>query len=319
MAHFIDSVPELTHLVYGRAREGEGTVMPSNAEVWRAPSSLSAFAGGIRSAIREADPDVVHFHSSIAGAFRPLAPQSVRVVYSPHCYAFERRDISAPTRFAYKSAERLLSPLTDYVVAVSPHEANLAKQVGVRNVVAVSNFAPTTEFQVQHSATPRSIVTVGRISAQKDPALFAEVAKRDQTDSRFVWVGDGDIDLRGVLVDAGVEVTGWLNKASIQAVLQQSSLYLHTAAWEASPMSLAEALGWGVPVVTRDNLSLQSLGYEGIGRSADEIATAIRTYFSDENYRQAVLDAAARTAAQLSLTPTDRNLREAYGVMGENV
>ena len=319
IAHFIESSQDFNHIVYGRARDGEDTVTSGTSENWPAPTTLPAFAHGIRRAIRAADADVVHFHSSIAGALRPVAPKAVRVVYSPHCYAFERKDIRGPQRSAYRTTERLLSTITDCVVAVSPHEAELARKLGARNVVTVSNLAPRGTFRPRHSPSSRSVATVGRISAQKDPLLFAEIAANDQTGLHFIWIGDGDPGLRAALVESGVEVTGWRDQESIRATLQGCGLYLHTAAWEASPMSLTEALEWGIPVLCRDNQSLRSLGYECVGNSAYEIGVAVSSYFTDVPYREHVLAAASTTTERLLGTPTETSLQQAYGSIGVQV
>ena len=89
------------------------------------------------------------------------------------------------------------------------------------------------------------------IRAQKDPENFAEIAKeiikKDSTIS-FTWIGDGDDELKN-LIDAGVEVTGWIDANYVKDKLLNSSIYLSTAKWEGMPISILEALACGLPTI----------------------------------------------------------------------
>ena len=85
-------------------------------------------------AIEELRPDIVHFHSSLAGGVGRLRlglRDKPVLVYSPHCFAFEM-DICRIKRWAYCCAEFLLARRTAAFVCVSPHEAELARKTAVR-------------------------------------------------------------------------------------------------------------------------------------------------------------------------------------------
>ena len=85
-------------------------------------------------------PDIVHAHSSKAGAVARLArllhPRTP-VIYTPHGYAFAGYFSRPAERLAYRGIERALAPLASRVVCVCEAEARLARSVGPKGRVRV--------------------------------------------------------------------------------------------------------------------------------------------------------------------------------------
>jgi glycosyltransferase involved in cell wall biosynthesis len=85
-------------------------------------------------------PDVIHAHSSKAGAVarlgRVLRPR-VPVVYTPHGYAFAGFFSSRLERLRYREIERALAPLSTRVVCVCQAEGRLAATLGSKQRVRV--------------------------------------------------------------------------------------------------------------------------------------------------------------------------------------
>lgn len=311
LTHFIQSAPFARHVVLGRARSGESTETPE-ADVLLYEGGSVGFAREMRALTRRIRPDVVHLHSSKAGLLRPIVPRGSRRAYSPHCYAFERRDVSRVARLSFRVAERVLAHVTDVVIAVSPHEARLASSLRASaEVVAVSNLAPIDSFVLRGERSKR-VVTVGRIAPQKAPHRYAQVAMSAPDDIEFVWIGDGPRHLREQLVDAGVRVTGWLSPDGVRDELASASLYLHTAAWEASPMSLAQALAAGVPVMCAWLETLESLGYFCVGSDPVSLVQGVRDFFTEPEYAAEVRLGAEDAVEVLLRNDTGQGLKKAY-------
>ncbi|MCX5988370.1 MAG: glycosyltransferase, partial [Chloroflexi bacterium] len=151
--------------------------------------------------------DVVHAHSSIGGAVTRIAAQIVprsmrpKVVYTPHGFAFLAG--SAFRRSVFRLIERLLGLATDRMIAVSPTEADVAVEHGVvprDRVVAIPNgIDPSVMPRPEHRDDVRAregwgdapvVMTVARMTPQKDPGTWLRVAARIAaacTDVRFVW------------------------------------------------------------------------------------------------------------------------------------
>jgi glycosyltransferase involved in cell wall biosynthesis len=96
--------------------------------------------------VRRTRPDVVHAHSSKAGAVarlaRPLHP-GIPVLYTPHGYSFAGYFESELERRTYRLVEQALSPLGSRIVCVCDAEARLARQV-----------APAARIRVVHNGVP---------------------------------------------------------------------------------------------------------------------------------------------------------------------
>lgn len=313
LAHFIDSSPFARHIVFGRARDGESTEHPA-ADVMLYEGGSLGFAREMRRLTRQVRPDVVHLHSSKAGLLRLLVPRGVRRAYSPHCYAFERLDVAQPVRRGFRAAEKALARFTDVVVAVSPHEAELASSLrATTEVVAVSNLGQISSF-VPNGVDVERVVTIGRIAPQKAPKRFAHVAQVAGDDIEFVWIGDGDPLLRHDLEKSNVRVTGWLSPDDVREELRSAGLYLHTADWEASPMSLAQALAAGVPLICSRLDTLESLGYFCVDHSPENLAGRVIDYFGDPDYAATVRRGAEHAVEVLLANDTAAGLRRAYAV-----
>ncbi len=125
--------------------------------------------------VREVRPDVVHAHSSKAGAIARLARLAhprVPTLYTPHGYAFAGHFTRESERFAYRGIERALAPLASRVVCVCEAEARLARSVGPPSRVRVihNGLAPERETDVKAGLAP------GRANAV-DPRI-AELSLR---------------------------------------------------------------------------------------------------------------------------------------------
>lgn len=205
------------------------------------------------------NPDIVHLHSSFAGFLGRvstiLALRRTAFFYSPHCISFMRRDVSPAKRLAFVGLERLAALRRCVYVACSESERNVVRRWLRQPVRLVENAVEESASKGTAEDTERQseelcIVTVGGIRQQKNPAQFAEIASRlNRSDIKFVWIGDGDDDLKRELRDAGVVVTGWLARRNVMAWLHRADVYLSTSSWEGMPVSLVEAMMAGRAVV----------------------------------------------------------------------
>lgn len=213
----------------------------------------------IRSVVRRHDIDVVHAHSSFSGVYArtALSKRRVRLVYTPHCYAFERQDISRISRMFFHLAETMLAWNTTVVAACSPGEVLVASSMrGLRgNSILVPNVASVAAAPSHAPAAAlQRVGMVGRVSKQKGVDHFIDAMRAIRTvipDARGVWIGGGDEKMTRRLIECGIEVTGWVSAAAVAAALDGLDLYVHSAAWEGFPISLLDAHQRGLPIVVR--------------------------------------------------------------------
>jgi len=203
--------------------------------------------------LKELKPDVIHLHSSKAGVLGRVANfflgRRNRFFYTPHGYAFLRRDISGFSRALYKAIEKYMQVfLGGTTIACGDTEYEIAKKNGkallVRNGIGVSEIR---RFASPNSNERLTIGIVARITAARAPKLFNEIAEKfPQYD--FVWIGDGEF--RHELSAKNINVTGWtLDPKKIMARLNTLDVYLQTSLWEGLPLAMLEAMALQKPVV----------------------------------------------------------------------
>lgn len=219
--------------------------------------------------IRRERFSIVHTHTTKAGFLGRAAARlcgTPVVVHTFHAFSFH--DFMRPaTRRAYIALERLLRPLTDEFVAVSPLvareavEHRLAPPAGVSVIPsAVEAFedsaAPARPFRAELgvSASAPLIGTVGRLVFQKAPLDFVRMAARvasQRPDARFVMVGDGPLsdDAKLEAARLGVDVTFTGFRPDAAALAAEFTVFVMPSLYEGLGRALTEALVSGRPVV----------------------------------------------------------------------
>lgn len=205
VSSFVESSPGYEHHLLYSLREGitvDGPIFELFASVRPMPRGHVRRVLATRDAIRRIRPAVVHAHSSFGGVYSRAAFSSRRVpiVYSPHCFSFERRDISGATRRAYRAIERILAPNTTVFACCSDRERALALRLSARPARLVVNVARTgfdaaaRPPRVPVGDAPLMIAMTGRLAPQKGVGTFArlagELAARG-VEARVVWIGAG--------------------------------------------------------------------------------------------------------------------------------
>lgn len=228
---------------------------------WDTGSPLRAVAS-LRRVLAQVRPDVVHAHSSFPGVYaRVVRTGGARLVYTPHCFAFERRDIGRATRVAYRGVERVLRDRAALLAAAGPGEAVAAERLGyARERVGVIPNVPSVHRRPPAATapdrSPRTLTVgmLGRWAPQKDPAAFIAVV-RHLNDAlpgvkvRAKWIGGGE---GAIDAPADIEVTGWRTPEGVAAELAELDVYLHTAAWEAAvAIAVLDAVECGLPILAR--------------------------------------------------------------------
>jgi len=258
---YVASTPEFEHhLLY--AERADSPIPPESLKPFLSIRLMdSGHAGGLRSTVRlmrSGAWDIVHAHSSFGGVYARLAlgGSQKRLVYTPHCYAFERRDVGLAARLLFALAERALRWRTDVFAACAPREAALSSGWPSRPVVYVPNIASSDEVSWKNEQSERSPLFVfgaGRDAPQKDPDYFLACVRALRESGlavRAAWLG-GSEALRARFAPENISVTGWLSRAEVMRLMADGGIYIHTAAWEGFPVAILEAAKIGVPTLAR--------------------------------------------------------------------
>jgi glycosyltransferase involved in cell wall biosynthesis len=279
-------------------------VTPSNA--WAA-AKLRRLVGRLR-------PDVVHLHSSIAGAVGRVALIGRRVpaVYTPNGVS--------PSRLA-RTVERGLGRRADAIVAVSASESRLINDLGwsaparvhvIPNGIEGSPPAPEgPSLRARLGLGPDDLLigAVGRLTAQKAPevvlAAWGQVLAA-RPDVTAVWIGDGvlrsEAEALSARVGAGrLHLLGHVPGAG--ALVGELDLLCLGSRFEGLPYAPLEAMRAGVAVIgtdvvgTRDVLDHDRTGLLVPPDDPEALAAAVLALL-DDPARRARLAAAGRAAQQ---------------------
>lgn len=255
----------------------------------------------LRRTLQDIRPDIIHLHSSKAGAVGRVAALflGARMVYQPNAFAFLRKDVSHAKRMFFGVIETALSLLPGRIVASSASERSAARPyIFLRRIDLVNNSiavpANVLEAHVRRPARQRlKVGTCARVSPQKDPMFFAEVMRQIKGEMEFVWIGGGGAYREGqqALNAAGVRVTGVVGREDALKGIADLDIYIQTSAWEGLPLAVLEAMALGIPTVVRNVVGnrdlIQPLAPENVVNTPEEMVTRLRALGADADSRAA--------------------------------
>jgi glycosyltransferase involved in cell wall biosynthesis len=283
--------------------------------------ALAAFAR----VLRRVRPQVVHLHSSKAGALGRLARWAAPrtpVVYSPHGYAFNGHFERERDRQLYRGVETLLSPLATRVLCVCEAERRLAASVG-----------PTSRTRIVHNgvaaAAPGALHPAIVGAKERGPVVVAVTPLRsgkgvetliDAWPAVLAWhpratlaiAGDGSEERQlrerasAAGLDDAVRFLGFADEPL--SVIAGGDVAVHPSWAESFPYGVLEAMTTGVALVATDvggTAEAVEDGRSGLlvpPRDAAALADAISGLLADRDRARSLGEAAqARVRERFTL------------------
>lgn len=232
----------------------------------------------IREIIKKENPDIVHLHSSKAGFLGRLccSDRKREIFYNPHGYSFLMKDESKIKRFIYKGIELVASKKCGYIIGCSKGEYEEALKLSkkaflINNGINIKKLPKLKEKEVDIKNL--KICTLGRISIQKDPKRFNEIAKKFSK-IQFTWIGDGE--LINELNAPNIKITGWLEKEKALEIMNENDVFLLTSLWEGLPIALLEAMHYKKLCIVSDCIGNKDV----INKENGFLCSNIQDYFN---------------------------------------
>ncbi len=301
------------------ALEAEETITSLPLSMHRAvgPKDIGSLRD-LRNLLSQQAPfDVLHAHSSKAGALIRLLPRSVPGVriYTPHAFRTMDPGLDQPQRMIYGTIERGLAPRASRIITVSQAEYDHATGLGIDparlrvvvNGVALPKDATRAAARQAMGLDDHHVAVgfIGRLEGQKDPERFVQAvskAAEEMPQLKGIVIGDGPLraEAEALARPGAVTFMGWQNGPQLMMGLD---LFCMTSRYEAMPYTLLEAVHAGVPIVTTDVGGAGESVVENetghilpVDSSSEVIAKALFDLARDDT-RRAAFGAAARNLA----------------------
>ena len=288
---------------------------------------------GLTKNLKELNPDIIHTHSSKGGFLARLAGfflrKNDRLLYTSHAIHYPL--IQEPVkRKLYKYFEHIGYWLGGTIVACGKEEYEIIRKditndtgkrlIRISNGIDTSQLAPK-DYSISNEKV--KIGVVGRISLQKAPWVFADIAaklNKQRDDIEFIWIGGGEEEDVTMLDKAGVQVTGMLDRKEALELIPSLDIYFQTSAYEGLSLALLEAQASGIPaVVTKipGNDEVVQHGETGYVGENEEILTEFLVSLIDSKSDRQKLGQYAKkhTEENFSLTAMADQYKEEYKEM----
>lgn len=217
-------------------------------------------------------PDIIHLHSSFAGAICRavlfLIPfQRAKVIYCPHSFSF-MMNVSQIKKKLYALIEKVLSVVTDKIICVGNAEYDAADKFGINRDKLTIIFngveAPKNIDMIEKEYLKNGVINflfVGRFDYQKGFDLLTQLFEYAQSFKvHFTVIGDFVHANAGIKPQfPNVTYLGWLPKGKLIEYYQTTDLLIMPSRWEGLPMVAIEAFSMGLPLFASNCPSLGEL------------------------------------------------------------
>lgn len=226
------------------------------------PARVFGFARRAAAAASAIDFDLIHAHdwmTALAG-LEIRARTGKPLVFHVHSLGFDRAGRHEQD-WIHKLECRILRE-ADLVITVSHYTRGIAlRHYGAppdKTVVVHNGIAPITPFRTPKPFPGKLVVFLGRLTGQKGPDHFLEIARQvlvARPKVRFAMAGRGRqlhrlmASARRLGIHHAFHFTGFLNRQKVHHLFSMADAYCMPSNSEPFGLSALEAAQFGVPVV----------------------------------------------------------------------
>jgi glycogen(starch) synthase len=262
------------------------------------------FAAGVELKKRFKKPLVVHVHS--------LSYDRVGVENNGWVNSLEKIGLNA----------------ADCVIPVSNYTGRICTQyyqVDYKKVYPVHNgIEKINTFKEQKAFPEKLVLFLGRVTSQKGPSLFLDIASKvleKNKDVRFVVAGAGD-QLKEVIKEGAyreignrLHFTGFLTKDKVHKLLAMSDVYCMPSVSEPFGLSALEAVQFGVPTVISSQSGAAEVLHGALKANywdVDRMAKHILILLENNKIRELVVNNSLKDLDELTWKKTVARITEVF-------
>jgi glycosyltransferase involved in cell wall biosynthesis len=255
-------------------------------ESYKDGSRLSKLMKGISGYIKfikvliKDKPEVIHIHSSFGPSFYRKIPFIIMASWARksiinHVHGAEFKDFyeNANTK-KRKLIEKIYNKCSCIIALSDEWKDKLSKIVPNEKIVVIENYSviypKATEERLKRVCN-NQVLFLGAIGKRKGcydiPEVVERVAK-EVPDVKFVIGGSGDIEqiteiLRNKGIEKYVEFSGWVRGKDRDSLFRESDIFFLPSYNEGMPMSILDAMGYGLPIVSTDVGGIPKIVHQG--------------------------------------------------------
>ena len=215
-------------------------------------------------------PDLVHLHSSFGPSFYRKMPfiymaswRKIPIINHIHGADFDEFYVNAPEE--KKNKIRKVYSKCNVLIALSEEwKKRLSQIVPEDRIEIIENYSVLHEDALEERMQRKcnnTVLFLGELGKRKGcydiPAVIAQV-KKSIPDVKFVLAGAGsEVDekaIKELVVEKGisdnVEFPGWVRGDTKDKLLREADVFFLPSYNEGMPMSVLDAMGYGLPVVS---------------------------------------------------------------------
>lgn len=157
-----------------------------------------------------------------------------------------------------------------YIIVLSDGWEKKLKNMTSSKIIVISNSVEAQKIN-HYDLLSKQITFIGRVEEEKGIYDFIESARdiiSDLKDIKFTICGGGDLEnIKSIILNYGIEdkfnILGWVDRERIQAELKKSMIFVLPSHKEAMPISILEAMSYGVPIISTKVGSIPEFIKEG--------------------------------------------------------
>lgn len=211
-------------------------------------------------------PAIIHIHSSFGGSFYRKMPFIIigswckkPIINHVHGADFGEFYLNAPetkrklVKTTYNKCSKLIALSDEW-------KENLKKIVDESKITVIENYSILNIEAIEerkHKKNEHNVLFLGFICKRKGcydiPAIVEKVAQVIP-DVKFVLAGSGDVEqIKAITPDKiknNIVYPGWVRDKEKDKLLREADLFFLPSYNEGMPMSILDAMGYGLPVVS---------------------------------------------------------------------
>jgi glycosyltransferase involved in cell wall biosynthesis len=208
---------------------------------------------------------VLHAHVSSRASFwrksffiMPTLWAGNDVIFHLHGSEFMRFYLDECSAFRQKLVRHVMNRCTRIIVLSESWRLNIARITNNAQVTVLMNPAvPPGERRAVRPRRNDTLLFLGRLGHRKGIFVLLEALAAVRSQFRHVVLlcgGDGELDrvraeMARLDLNDNVTLLGWVKGAAKEELLESSTVYVLPSFDEGVPMSILEAMAWGLPVI----------------------------------------------------------------------